>query len=90
MKTFHLDRRQKSLLLYVEDCAVNKYFQLEITHVRAEEWQQLDKWSKGKVPLVVIKGTTVIPTTKGWKIAHALRLERAARALEIIQKEKTV
>lgn len=84
-----MTREQRSILLYLEDCAVNKSGQVDDRCINAEEVAIVSKWKqKGFIEYgrIVIKdvnksGASWVKLSDGaFKLAHE---ERKARALRI-------
>ena len=85
MKTWDLDVTELSLLLYLEDCSVNKGGRISHAHMNETDRRILDEWSEdgfvqtGRICMEDGAGNWVLLSEEAWVVAARERRERACR-----------
>lgn len=84
----HFNKTERSLLLYLETCAVDDYGRVDARKINAEEMKIMDKWKKdgyidyGRIKFKDIRASKplwVVLSDDAWRDVHILREERAKR-----------
>ena len=92
---------EKGLLLYLEDCLVNKRGKVTAARMNSIDFDIAKGWKEERlidfqrIPFREIKRDTPFPethsvrfTTKAWELAHKFRRERAEIAVDTLDNDK--
>lgn len=99
--TMELTKLQKSLLIYLETCAVDTGGLVIGARMNKEDFQIVEIWKNegflnfGRIAMADIQKDTYTPhdhwvelSEKAWQMAHQLRIERADRKSNSVSKER--
>lgn len=86
-----MTKKERGLLTYLEDCAVNIRGVVDTAHINEEDEEIIAKWNKEgfieykrlKRPFTETETHQCKLSDEAWKLAHAERKRRYARAVAV-------